>query len=288
MDAFVSCQEEILGLARQKRAFVDQRQRTGGATLLDLRAVEQEIAMLQAEADGLTGQKAQILEEIQAYLGFPPGPPLSLNVPAARQQVMGSFDPAAVSFEQVEAASFDLRIHRLKEEIQDYAIKQAYGKYVPTLSFGVQTPDPLSSTEDKNFYFTLGINLPVWDNLNRARNVTRQKISLRQVQADTVIKRTDLANQWRTVQTKMRSTAANVKLARSHEDLVGLKKGQAEIRYKANGTPLTVLLDEQMAHVQARKQLLNRILEQDVAVLQIRHASGDLFRTFVRLSAGQE
>jgi outer membrane protein TolC len=281
-------QEEMIGLARQKLDYVRRIQRMGSATLLDVKGVETQLQALQAEGEALNMARASALEELKLHLGFPAEQRLSIDFPQARRQLLAGFEPQNATLDQALERSFELKILRLREGVQDYQITQAYGKYMPTFFFGVRTPDPLNTTTKQEYFFFVGANLPVWDGMQRANNVTRQKIILRQYQLDTVAKRTDLASRWRVVQDQLRNALAAVKVAQSAEELAALHVEQREIRYKANGQPLSLLLDDKMARAEAQKRLISRRLEQDQAALNVRHTCGDLFTTFVNPLPSQD
>ncbi len=221
-------------------------------------------------------------------LGFPAEQRLSVDLPQAKRQLLGGFEPANATLDQALERSFELKILKLREIVQDYQISQGYGKYMPTFFFGVRTPDPLNTTTNQDFFFFVGATLQIWDSMLRANNITRQKIILRQYQADTAMKGTDLATRWRLLQDQLGNSLAAVKLARSAEELAALQVEQREIRYKANGQPLSLLLDEKLVHAEARKKLISRRLEADQATLSVRHACGDLFASFVNAPVPQD
>ena len=70
-------------------------------------------------------------------------------------------------------------------------------KLLPTLFMGAQTPDPLTLVQSRSLFFFVGANIPVWDGFKRLRNVSRQKIVLKQYDAETNEKEIDFKEKWR-------------------------------------------------------------------------------------------
>ena len=67
---------------------------------------------------------------------------------------------------------------------------------------GAQTPDPLTLVQSRSLFFFVGANIPVWDGFKRLRNVARQKIVLKQNEAEANEKEIDFKEKWRTAQDK--------------------------------------------------------------------------------------
>jgi outer membrane protein TolC len=280
-------QGEVLGLARQKAAFVRQLQGMGKASSLELRAAEHQERAAQSQWAAMAEEGA-LAEEIRQFLGLPPEMPLRLNSSRARQQALFEFDPGAATLEQCLESALELKILRIREQVQEYSISQAYGRYLPTLFFGLRTPDPLSAANNRDLFFSVGINLPVWDGMQRLNNISRQKLVLRQYEAETAAKRGQLSTLWREVQEQRHKAEAALLLARSAEELAGLRETQIRIKYQANGHDLGTLLDERIAHAEARRQTATRALELDLICLHIRHLCGDLLKRYVNTLAWKE
>jgi outer membrane protein TolC len=72
-----------------------------------------------------------------------------------------------------------------------------------------------------------------------------------------------------------------LKNVQTRESLTRLKARQNEIRYQSGEAPLSVVLENRIEVLTVQKEVLNRTLEFDTAVLQLRENSGDLGHTYV-------
>ena len=102
--------------------------------------------------------------------------------------MLGSFDPATASLEQAKDRSYELKAIELHKQLQDYNIRLAKSKVLPTFVFTTQTPSPLNVTSGSGLYVGLGLQIPVWDGFKRIRNVSRQKAVLKQIGAEKTVK----------------------------------------------------------------------------------------------------
>ena len=88
----------------------------------------------------------QALDNLKNFLGLDPTQELTPDLQNTHRQVLGSFDPASVTWEQTKSRSYDLKLMDIAIKLQAYNVKLAKAKALPTVLFTTQTPDPLSST----------------------------------------------------------------------------------------------------------------------------------------------
>lgn len=280
LDRMMALQREIQGIAEQGLAYARSRWDSGGVSGLDVQMAERELELARLEADKLESAKATILEGIAGMVGLGEKE-LVLNGEGARDRVLGPFDPVSVSLEEARRRSFELRIQSLKRELQEKNITLAYARFLPTFIWGVQTTDPFSVTDERGLFFSVGLELPIWDGLKRYHNVSRQKTVLRQVEAEGRSKELGFDGKWSAARRKLEQTEAGLKLARSQESLAELKERQTAIGYNAGRQPFNVLAADRKALLESRRNVLTQVLERDKAVLTIRNLSGDLVREYV-------
>ena len=229
-----------------------------------------------------------MLQGLKSFLGLKPEQELTPDLREARQQVLGRFDAAAATLDQARARSYELKIQDIKKQLQAYKITLAKAKLLPSLLLGVQTPDPLSLTEARGLYFSVGLDVPVWDGFKRVRDISRQKTILRQFGAEAEEKDLEFGGKWLEAQENLRSAAAARKMAQAQEELTRLKERQSEIRYQSGGEPLSIFLEGRKGNLEARKIAALKSLEYDLAVLSLRHLSGDLGNRYVQASSWQQ
>ena len=279
-------QDEAVKLAGTNLAYARERQKLGETNVLEVKAATQELELAELEKKRLVESQVGLRSALRSYLGLDLKESATFDLRITRQQVLASFDAAAASLVEAQRRSFELKIQNLKKEIQAWNVILAKTKLLPTIFFGVETPDPLTKVDAHGYYFSIGLKLPVWDGFRRMRNISRQKTILKQFDAEMDLKEVGLEEKWREAQEHLQGTFNNLKLAKAQEELARLKARQGEIRYQA-GEPMTVFLEARKGYLEAQKQTALKTLERDLAVLGVRHLSEDLVYQYVDTSSWQ-
>lgn len=281
LEQLAARQEELVDLARQQLTYVRKRQELGEVLPLEVRVAGQEVETALAEKERLAAALNRLQENLRAFLALTDAQKVKFAPREARRQVLGRFDAAAATREQARERSYLLKIQNLKQELQSWNITLAKVKLLPSFFGGVQTPDPLSQVDARGFYFSAGVSIPVWDGFKRFRNIGRQRTILKQYESEGEMLGAELGGEWLEARERLQSAAAALKLARTQEELAGLKARQAEIRYHSGGEPLPVWLEGRKTLLEARKNTLAKTLEHDLALLGLRRLSGDLSPAYV-------
>jgi outer membrane protein TolC len=284
LDQVAEYQNEIVPLAEQNLAFTHKRLAMGGAALSDVDIAEQQLAVARAEKERLAASRATILEGIRNLIGIKPtDPPMELDPKNARYQVLNDFNPAAANLEQAKSNSFELKSLAIRKNLQEKNVTLTYLRYLPHIVWGVQTADPLTGVESSGLFFTVGLEMPIWDAMKRYDDIFRQKAVLKQNIAEGETKEIDLTTKWREAEQKLRDASADLRLAEAQEKLAASKEREAEISYRAGSQQLPAYLAGKKAGLDAQKDIVVRKLEYDKAVLGLRALSGDLINHFVSL-----
>lgn len=281
-------QEGLIDLARRNLEYFQNRVRIGAGTSLEVRIATRELAGAKAEKDRIASSRKRLQERMKAFIGLKADQPLDLDCKDARRQVRGDFDPAAVSLEQARDRSYLLKIAELKKELQNYNILMARARLLPSVFMGATTPDPLSGVQSRELFFSVGLEVPVWDGFKRVRNISRQKTIFRQFGVEKEEKALELADKWFDVQENLRAAEVDRKAALDLEELARLKERQSEIRYHTGGEPLTIYLEGRKNLVEAQRNTLRKNLDYDLAILGLRHLSGDLGASYVDARSWQQ
>ncbi len=281
--------DKFVATAHEKLAFVEKRHNMGSASLLDVQVAAQQMAVARAERERLTDAHRLVLQEMRFFLGIKAGDKLDVDFEDARRQVLGGFDIKSAKLEQARANSIELKIQEVRKALQEWNITLAYAKYIPTLSFSVSTPDIAQSNLDgRDYYASINASMPLWEGMNRYRNIVRQKKIMKQIEADKEMKEGNLSIKWRTARSKLLNAEIDLKLAGSSEKLARLKEKQSKIRFNSNGRLLSTLLDSRMALIQEQKKVLSKTQNYVEALLAVRHLSGDLFNSHVKVASWKE
>jgi outer membrane protein TolC len=281
-------QAEMKDAARQNRDYAKRQFSLGQVTSLDVQVATQELAAAEAEGERLASARHRLEANLQAFLGLPADRKVTFNLQNVQSQVLDQFQPAGASLEQARSRSYELKIQALKKELQARNITLAKTRLLPTVVMGVQTPDPLSMFNAQGYYYYVGLNFPIWDGFTRKRNITRQKLIMKQMESEGDLAGVDLSGKWQEAREQLRSAGAALKLAKSQEELAALKERQAEIRYRSEGAPLSVFLEARQGYLETRKNTIMKTVDDEQAQLEIRYLSGDLSNRYVHMASFQE
>jgi outer membrane protein TolC len=288
LSQIADCQDKILARYREKSAFIQESQKAGTATNIEVQLVEQQLAVARAEVDYLSAKKSAIMEGLRQFLGLGSAQRLDVNFSEIRGQILGHFDPVATGLEQARLHSFELNIREFKEKLQGYRISQAYAKFVPKFSMGINKTDATQAVMPDEYYFSVRGRLNLWNGFKDVNDISRQKMILRQYKSETRLVEARLNTKWKTAKMALSEAETAMKLSRLNEEMLMLKERQSEIFYNSNREPLSTLLNQRIARLEAQKKSLQKTQEHDQNVLEIRHLSGDLFNSFINAAPWKE
>jgi outer membrane protein TolC len=280
-------QQDIINLSREKLAYIQNRYSAGTATSLEVKEAQQKLTIELHELERLAFSQTRALSDLKDFLGLKSSQKLTPNLQNASRQVMGSFDPAAATWEQARGLSYQLKILAIKMKIQGYNVNLAISRTLPTILFNYQTPDPLSSTA-RGLYAGFGLQIPVWDGFKRIRNIARQKAILKQYGADRDLEENNLENKFYEAQENVKDAAFALQLARSQIEFAQLRARRTEISYQAGEVSLPEVLKARQAVLEANKNMVQKKLTYDKMGLAFRQISGDLGHSYVHASSWQD
>jgi outer membrane protein TolC len=274
-------QTELIQAAGKNLDFMQEQLKIGQGNALELKVASQELEMARIQHRKLLEGQRKIKEGVRSFLALPADRELRFDLPKSRSQILGNFAAGTDPAEAFKNSSFDYKIQVLKSELQKYKITLAKTKLLPTLLMGAQTPDPLTLVQSKSMFFFLGANIPVWDGFKRLRDVNRQKIALKQSDAETTEKEIDYKEKWQAAQDNLNDAASELEISQSQLELAVLKAKQQEVRYHTLGEPFPVYLEGEKGVSQARKNIVMKTLDYDQAKLNLRNLANDLVSTYV-------
>ena len=277
VDRVAVVDEELVEAAEARAARIAARSKLGSAGELerDVAGQEEEMARLQRQ-QGQAWRQA-LLERAAALMGWSGAALPEPEVRQAAGQIFGddAADPAPWDF--VRTNALEAAIWPLQRQLQELNITAARAAYIPDLLIGVRTPDPLSGLQDEDLYFSVGVDIPIWDGWKRARQVNRQRQALAQQSERGVVGEADLKMRWRAAENAWRLADLDARAARLREAL-------ADIRYRqavAAGAEEELELARRTL-LEARRQSVFRELARDKALLSVDFISGRLLNRFCR------
>jgi outer membrane protein TolC len=249
---------------------------------------QQQLQMFRDEQEGIGLIEKRALANLKSLLGWPANQEITPAFSDSRRQVLGSFNPATATLEQAKTASYELKSIEIVKELQQYNIRLAIAKSLPTIIYTAQTPDPLNQSSNYGLYVGIGLEIPVWDGFTRIRNVSRQKAILKQVGGKKWEKETFLEDKWFDTLEKLQDIGVLLKSAQSMEEVARLKSNQQEVRYHSGEVPLSAFLESRIEILKAQRMTSRQVLGYDLNVLRLRELTGDLGNTYVDASAWQK
>jgi outer membrane protein TolC len=284
----VGIQKDLIKLSRENLIYAENRVAIGTGTSLEVKMAQQQLQMALGEQEGVAMAIKHASTNLRYLLGWPANQDITPAFSDSRRQVLGSFNPANVTLEEAKTRSYELKSYEIYKQLQQYNIRLAIAKSLPTIIYTAQTPDPLNQSSSYGLYVGLGLEIPVWDGFTRIRNVSRQKDVLKQIGAKKGEKENLLENKWFETLGKINELSVSLKSAQSLEELARLKSHQQEVRYHSGEVPLSVFLESRIEVLKAQKTTLNFGVSYDQQVLRLRELSGDLGNTYVDASAWQK
>jgi outer membrane protein TolC len=280
--------QDLIKTAKESVTYAENRLAIGTGTSLDVKMAQQQLQLFRGEQEGIAIAKKGTLTSLRNLLGWPSNQDITPAVQDSRRQVLASFNQATVTLEQAKAHSYELKGYEIYKQLQQYNVRLAIAKSLPTIIYTAQTPDPLSQSSSYGLYVGFGLEIPVWDGFTRIRNVSRQKAILKQIGAKKGEKEDLMELKWFDLLGKIQETRVLLKNCQSLEELARLKSNQQEVRYHSGKVPLSAFLESRIEVLKAQKDTLNKSLQYDLLVLKLREFAGDLGNTYVDASAWQK
>ena len=281
-------QKDLIKVAQENLTYAENRVAIGTGTSLEVKMAQQQLQLSRGEQEGIALREKRALTNLRNLLGWPSNQDITPAFSDSRRQVLGSFNPATVTLEQAKTRSYELKVFEIYKQLQQYNIRLAIAKSLPTIIYTAQTPDPLSQSSSYGLYVGFGLEIPVWDGFTRIRNVSRQKAVLKQIGAKKGEKENLLEDKWFEILEKIQEISVLLKNAQSLEELARLKSHQQEVRYHSGEVPLSAFLESRIEVLKAQKNTLRQVLKYDLTVLKLREFTGDLGNTYVDASAWQK
>jgi outer membrane protein TolC len=281
-------QKDLIKLAQENLTYAENRVAIGTGTSLEVKAAQQQVQLFRGEQEGIAVSQKHALTNLRYLLGLPANQDITPAFSDSRRQVLGNFNPATATLEQAKTQSYELKVFEIYKQLQQYNIRLAIAKSLPTIVYTAQTPDPLSQSSSYGLYVGFGLEIPVWDGFTRIRNVSRQKTILKQIGAKKGEKENYLENKWFQALEKINEFGVALKSAQSQEELARLKSRQQEIRYHSGEVPLSLFLESRIEVLKAQKDTSKSSANYDLHVLTLRELSGDLGNTYVNANSWQK
>ena len=275
---------EQMDWGRRHVAWCANRTNQFGAPL-ELQTAEQELVALRLEGDRAAIQRRQALRNLAALLGFTAdAPPPSLQLSAAREQVLGAPSATATDRDLAEGKALELHMLEIQLRLQKLGVTGAYAEFLPRPAFSLRSTDPLDETQEQGLYFSAGLAVPLWDAGRRRLNIHRQKAILEQRVLERDSGQEAWRRRWSEVCDQRELADAEAALADQRVRLAELNFSRQQMAFDAGREDWPALRAAQQHLAGMRLQALEKKLAADRAALALRHFSRDLLDRYVTVS----
>jgi len=169
----------------------------------------------------------------------------------------------------------------------------SYVKLLPTFGFTFQTVDAFNNTSTSSnksgfpFYPGINVSMPL-DYWTKGREISRQYKKLDQVFAGARAKEFELMVSVQKAMSEYQSTSADFMLANSQMELNKLQDEQTEYRHKTGQLDFDKLVTDRNAYFDSRQKMLLEQVKRDIALLTLKHLSGDLQGQYIDVAAWEK
>ena len=271
-----------LDLARQRVKYAKAARQDTPEALIETQVAEQEVVVTSNELQKLQLSRQEYLDAIKLLLNLPLDATLELDLDKARKQVLEGFEPRKVTAKEFLEHSHEVKKAEIRSRLQDKRVSLAWSKYMPDLYLGLATEDPLYETNrDNDWYLYMGLSTTLWDNMDRARDVTRQRLKVRESRTDLKGKKAEVARAWRKSAIDVKLSEADMKVAHEQAKLESFKEKQNLAQFRTNQITYGILAEQSSKYLQARIKEVLQEGAHERALLGLAFDSGWMLDRFV-------
>ena len=142
MHKLAGFQKDLIKVAQENLTYAENRVAIGTGTSLEVKMAQQQLQLARGEQEGIALAVKRALTNLKNLLGWPSNQDITPAFHDSRRQVLGSFDPATVTLEQAKARSYELKAFEIYKQLQQYNIRLAIAKSLPTIILPPRPPTP--------------------------------------------------------------------------------------------------------------------------------------------------
>lgn len=271
--------KELVNYWKQVEA-VDGRQ---GVSLTVARQKERE-AELQVERSAM--QEIMLRTKLKILAGVEPQQQLKLDTKDAANIIV-PFDGGKLHWESRWPATEDELIIRSQVKLQDYNIMVAWARYLPDVTFQVNTYPPAGQAQpprgQEDTFVHLNFDFPLLDWGRRYRGVQAARMGKAKAFQEQARKRTDYANSWLEAQQRSSLAETSFKIAKNSLDVAEMENKEAEINFREGLEAFPAIAAKQQALAAARVAFIQADLDFKLARLQWMNVANMLQERFLGL-----
>lgn len=289
LDKIESHYQQMLALSKKRLNYVQQQHRNGTTIPLELELEEQKLAFATAEYESNTIKRHALLNGLCITMNLPNPEIFDLHNSQTLKQILGVSDISALQGLSKLENSINLQIIKIKENLQKKKITLAYSKFLPDFSLGLRSPDVLnvSVDSDQSYFFYTGMSLTLWDGKKRSRDITRQKMLLRQMHFENREIENNDSIEWLQATQQYAFANSEYKVAQSIEKLNRIRMKKWEFDYNNGAIELPAFINHQIALHRDELKTIKKEFSFNSAGLKLRHLSGQLLKDTFNISLAE-
>lgn len=278
--------KQILDLHKKRLNYSKQRLKNAVTTPFELEVEQKTRNLIIAERKTSSVKRNTLLQSLRLSMNLPKSYVIELDPEQTLEQILGSLEPKNDANSPRPEPSFNQKIFAIKLKLQEQKIVLAYSKYLPSISMGIRSPDIInvSANDEEDYFFYTGFDLTLWDGNKRGRDITRQKMTLRQMGFEKLEIETNDSLEWlqATQEFLLAKTEYTLSLAAEKIELQQIRK--KEFEYDRGDIKLPDLLDAKASFHRDRIRTIGKLLALNKTRLRLRYLSGQLLKENINIS----
>ncbi len=286
LDQIETHYKKIVTFSSKRLEHAQQRQKSAETMPLELELEQRKKDLVEAEYLGNTTEHDILLNGLSISLNLPDPQIIQIHTDPTIEQIIGSSDSLSLKTTTRPEKSFEQKVMSIKLKLQEKKITLAYSKYMPSFSFGIRTPDIINVSVDENqdYFYYVGLSIKLWDGKKRSRDITRQKLILRQMQYEKQEVENKSALEWLQAIQQYNLAKNEFTFSQSAEKFKLLQTKKKKFDYDRGATNLPDLLNHKISYHRDKIRTILKEYKFNKARLRLRHLSGQLLNDTVKIS----
>jgi outer membrane protein TolC len=282
LEKLLRARKQIVALQQDKVDYGKSRDQQGSMDQIELRTWDNQLRGERLKIADAEQELQEKLLQLKVLMGYYPDTYLPLDTRDALNQVLNGFNGRAVTFGDVQARNYALKIIAKNEQLQSNFVT---GAYVSLLPRPVMVFESIDNQVDRTsgFNFALGLDYTVWDGFRRVRDIKRQKMKGEQLKLDRDLLAKKVYGSFVQLRGLLNSSGEKEAFEREQAKLAEMSEEKAFTYYKAGSIPYEEYVQRRIEKVEANINTLTSLQERVTALIELATIAGGLDKYNARL-----
>ncbi len=276
-DRTLKASRQVLALHRNKLNYGESLSQQGRMDAVSLRTMANQARQQSLKVKEVEKEREHNVAKLKLLLGYHPDYHLPLDTRDAADQIFGGFNGRGISFAEIEAENWELKMAAKKEQLQSCAVTGSYVAILPQPMFLLEG---LSNQVDRSsgVNISVGLNYTLWDGFKRVRDIKRQKQNAQLARIEREQLAGKLYGSYRKALDDIEVSAERESLRREEAKISELSEEKSYVQYKAGEVPLDSYLDNKIRRLETSIQSINALQQRAGVLLELATMAGGLNR----------